>query len=69
MLQLFRLSLFFCAAVNESGQIPPGNAQEKELWTAKRVKPELKLTPGKGIQDLTVPLETLIDQVVKNTKV
>ncbi|KAK9844248.1 hypothetical protein WJX84_000381 [Apatococcus fuscideae] len=56
-------------AVNESGQIPPGNGQEKELWSAKRVKPELKLTPGKGIQDLTVPLETLIDQVVKNTKV
>lgn len=56
-------------AVNESGQIPPGNAQEKDLWAAKRVKPELKLTPGKGLQDLTVPLETLIDQVVKNTKV
>ena len=32
-------------------------------------KPEIKLTPGKGVQDLTVPLRDIIQQVVSSNKV
>ena len=40
-------------------------------WSIRRSapKPELKLTPGKGIQDLTCSVEDLVDQVVKSNKV
>ena len=36
-------------------------------WTrrARAAKPEIKLTPGKGAADLTVPLEQILDAVVK----
>ena len=63
------------AVVADSGAIPSGNAPgpEKERWQPKRpapaAKPEIKLTSGKGIQDLTVDLKALIDMVVKNEKV
>ena len=52
----------------ESGAIPPGNAPGETKWQARtvRVKPEIKLTAGKAIN---VPIEELIDQVVKNNKV
>ena len=33
------------------------------------MKPELKLTPGKGIEDLTCSVEDLLDSVVKSNKV
>ncbi|PSC76690.1 Monothiol glutaredoxin-chloroplastic [Micractinium conductrix] len=59
-------------AVAETGAIPPGNAPGQTLWQQRRArasKPEIKLTPGKGVQDLTCSLEDLIDQVVKNCKV
>ena len=61
-----------CAcAVNETGSIPPGNAKGNTTWSIKRSapKPELKLTPGKGLQDLTCSVEDLVDQVVKTNKV
>lgn len=32
-------------------------------------KAELRLTPGKGLDDLTISLNDLIDQVVKSCKV
>lgn len=35
----------------------------------RQSKPEIRLTPGKGLQDLTCSLEELIDQVVKSCKV
>ena len=40
-------------------------------WSIRRSapKPELKLTPGKGLQDLTCSVEDLVDQVVKTNKV
>lgn len=59
-------------AVEETGSIPPGNAPGEKKWQQRRrrmVKPEIKLTPGKGLDDLTCSLEELIDQVVKDNKV
>lgn len=58
--------------VQETGQVPPGNVSGNDRWKAKRrVKPkaEIRLTPGKGIEDLTVGIEVIIDQVVKSNKV
>ena len=52
--------------------MPPGNMPGESSWTAKRVrapKPEIRLTPGKGLADLTCSVEGLIDQVVKGNKV
>lgn len=42
-------------AVEATGVIPPGNAPGEKSWQQRRVaaaKPEIRLTPGKGIQDL-----------------
>ena len=60
-----------CHAVNETGGIPPGNAKGNTTWSIRRSapKPELKLTPGKGLGDLTCSVEDLVDQVVKTNKV
>lgn len=55
-------------AVEETGAIPPGNAPGERSWQQRRPrapKPELRLTPGKGLDDLSISLEELIDQVVK----
>ncbi|KAA6418465.1 MAG: monothiol glutaredoxin- chloroplastic-like [Trebouxia sp. A1-2] len=60
------------SAVEANGAIPPGNApgaQQQWVRKAPRAKPELKLTPGKGIQDLTCSVEDLLDSVVKSNKV
>ncbi|KAK9917391.1 hypothetical protein WJX75_003849 [Coccomyxa subellipsoidea] len=59
------------AAVTESGEVPPGNAKGNTMWAIRRsaAKPEIKLTPGKGVQDLTCSIEDLVDQVVKSNKV
>lgn len=35
----------------------------------RAAKPEIRLTPGKGVQDLTCSVEDLVDQVVKTCKV
>lgn len=59
-------------AVAEAGAIPPGNASGQTLWQQRRpraAKPEIRLTPGKGVQDLTCSVEDLVDQVVKTCKV
>lgn len=57
--------------MNETGGVPPGNAKGNTTWSIKRSapKPELKLTPGKGLQDLTCSVEDLVEQVVKTNKV
>ena len=51
--------------------MPPGNAKGNTDWSLRRSapKPEIKLTPGKGLQDLTCSVEELVDQVVKTNKV
>ena len=36
---------------------------------ARASKPEIRLTPGKGLQDLSCTVEELVDQVVKSCKV
>lgn len=57
-------------AVNETGNIPPGNAKGNTTWLQKKkAKAEIRLTPGKGIQDLTCSVQDLVDQVVKTNKV
>eukprot|EP00271_Cylindrocystis_brebissonii_P007015 TRINITY_DN2006_c0_g2_i1.p1 TRINITY_DN2006_c0_g2~~TRINITY_DN2006_c0_g2_i1.p1 ORF type:complete len:318 (+),score=36.82 TRINITY_DN2006_c0_g2_i1:154-1107(+) len=53
------------------GGVPPGNESGNTTWTArkvKRVKPDIKLTPGAHVE-LTVPITELIDKVVKECKV
>lgn len=57
--------------VTENGEVPPGNAKGNTTWAIRRsaAKPEIKLTPGKGVQDLTCSIEDLVDQVVKSNKV
>lgn len=58
--------------VAENGTLPPGNIKGDQRWKPKkasRPKPELKLTPGKGIEDLTCSVEDLVAKVVKDIKV
>ena len=54
--------------MGESGDIPPGNAPGETKWQSRVVRPkaDIKLTAGKAIN---VPIETLVDQVVKTNKV
>lgn len=55
-----------------TGKIPPGNESGNGIWVnrapAPRKKPDIRLTPGRNVQ-LTVPLEELIDRLVKENKV
>lgn len=48
--------------------MPPGNAPGETKWQGapKRAKSEIKLTAGKAIN---VPIEKLVDGVVKENKV
>lgn len=59
-------------AVEETGSIPPGNTPGETKWTQRKrrvAKQEIKLTPGKGLDDLTCSVLDLIDQVVKTNRV
>ncbi|XP_030537308.1 bifunctional monothiol glutaredoxin-S16, chloroplastic [Rhodamnia argentea] len=53
-----------------TGKVPPGNESGNTTWIRQppKKKPDLRLTPGRHMQ-LTVPLEELIDQLVKENKV
>ena len=56
------------SAVEVAGDIPPGNKPGATDWTSRKrrvAKQEIKLTPGKGVDDLTCSIGDLIDQVVK----
>jgi hypothetical protein len=57
--------------VTENGEVPPGNEKGNTTWAIRRraARPEIKLTPGKGLQDLTCSITDLVDQVVKTNKV
>ena len=57
--------------MEETGAVPPGNVRGETRWTrrARAAKPEVKLTPGKGAADLTVPLEQILDAVVRDNRV
>jgi hypothetical protein len=54
--------------VADTGAVPPGNAPGETKWQGRpvRAKTEIKLTAGKAIN---VPIEQLIDGVVKENKV
>lgn len=57
------------SAVGEAGAVPPGNAPGETKWQAKpaaRPKTEVRLTAGKAVN---VPIEALIDGVVKENRV
>ncbi|VFQ89330.1 unnamed protein product [Cuscuta campestris] len=54
-----------------TGKVPPGNDSGNTTWIhqqPKKKKTDLRLTPGRRVQ-LTVPLEDLIDRLVKENKV
>ncbi|KAL0375353.1 UNVERIFIED_CONTAM: Bifunctional monothiol glutaredoxin-S16, chloroplastic [Sesamum radiatum] len=53
-----------------TGKVPPGNEPGNTTWVKKapRKKSDLRLTPGRHTQ-LRVPLEDLIDKLVKENKV
>lgn len=57
--------------IESTGKVPPGNETGVTTWTAKKPrqsKQEIWLTPGPHVK-LTIPLEQLIDKVVKENKV
>jgi hypothetical protein len=59
-------------AVEATGEVPPGNAPGEKKWqqrARKAARPELRLTSGKGLADLTCTLDFLVDQVVKQNRV
>jgi len=58
-------------AIEATGGIPDGNTKGNTKWQIKKVssKPELKLTSGKGLSDLSIPLHDLLRQVVRENKV
>jgi len=60
------------AQVEATGNIPEGNRRGNDQWLFKQRAPpkqEIQLTPGKGADDLLVPMEELIDSLVKSKRV
>jgi len=58
--------------VTQANALPPGNEQGVTTFTKRKVqpaKPMLALTPGKGAEDLTVPMTELLAKCVKDFKV
>jgi Grx4 family monothiol glutaredoxin len=55
--------------IESTGKAPPGNVAGNYTWvSAPQRPPDLRLTPGRHVQ-LAVPLEQLIDRLVKENKV
>ncbi|EPS71866.1 hypothetical protein M569_02889 [Genlisea aurea] len=58
--------------ISATGNVPPGNQQGNTVWVKKTAAPkkkvDLRLTPGRHME-LAVPLEELIDRLVKESKV
>lgn len=56
--------------IKGTGKVPPGNESGNATWVRQppKKKPDLRLTPGRNVQ-LRVPLEELIDRLVKENKV
>ncbi|XWS43859.1 hypothetical protein CRYUN_Cryun16bG0140600 [Craigia yunnanensis] len=53
-----------------TGKVPPGNESGNTTWVRQppKKKQDLRLTPGRHVQ-LTVPLEELIDKLVKENSI
>ncbi|KAK1434622.1 hypothetical protein QVD17_00370 [Tagetes erecta] len=57
--------------IEATGKVPPGNESGNTTWVRQappKKKADLRITPGRNTQ-LTVPLEELIDRMVKENKV
>lgn len=55
--------------IQTTGKVPPGNSPGNTTWVRQpQKKQDLRLTPGRHVQ-LTVPLEELIDKLVKENSV
>ena len=56
--------------IKATGKVPPGNESGNATWVkqAPRKKADLRLTPGRHVK-LTVPMEELIDRMVKENRV
>ncbi|KAL8237230.1 hypothetical protein R6Q59_018311 [Mikania micrantha] len=56
--------------IEVTGKVPPGNEKGNTTWVRQppKKKADLRITPGRNTQ-LTVPLEELIDRMVKENKV
>lgn len=56
--------------IGVAGKVPPGNESGNNTWVRQppKKKSDLRLTPGRHVQ-LTIPLEELIDSLVKENKV
>lgn len=55
--------------ITATGKIPPGNETGNQTFVQRPTqKPDIQLTPGRHVQ-LTVPLEELIDRLVKDKEV
>ncbi|XP_010505445.1 PREDICTED: bifunctional monothiol glutaredoxin-S16, chloroplastic isoform X2 [Camelina sativa] len=56
--------------IKETGKVPPGNKSGNNTFVKQtpRKKSDIRLTPGRHVE-LTVPLEELIDRLVKESKV
>ncbi|ESQ52480.1 hypothetical protein EUTSA_v10017037mg [Eutrema salsugineum] len=56
--------------IKVTGKVPAGNKQGNNTWVKQtpRKKSDIRLTPGRHVE-LTVPLEELIDRLVKENKV
>jgi Grx4 family monothiol glutaredoxin len=56
--------------IKVTGKVPPGNESGNTTWVRQppKKKGDLRLTPGRHVQ-LTVPLDELIDKLVKENKV
>lgn len=57
--------------MEDAGAVPPGNQPGVTKWQARRkvVKPDIKLTAGKGMDDVTVSMGELVDMVVRQNRV
>ncbi|KAF5750813.1 monothiol glutaredoxin-S16 chloroplastic [Tripterygium wilfordii] len=56
--------------IKATGKVPPGNKSGNSTWVRQppKKKSDLRLTPGRHVQ-LTVPVEELLDRLVKENKV
>ncbi|KAK4268582.1 hypothetical protein QN277_025215 [Acacia crassicarpa] len=56
--------------IKGNGKVPPGNESGNATWMRQplKKKADIQLTPGRHVQ-LTIPLEELIDKLVKENKV
>lgn len=65
--------------VQQTNSVPPGNQPGDTTWTAPKssassssssnARSDIKLTPGKGADDLTVSIKELVDKVIQDNRI